>query len=165
MSVKPGKPDRPKPGGGEIAQPKPKPFRVNVHVIEVKGIKPMPGVLPDLVVTVTVSGYSTKYTQVVRQTTQASLGAFFEWKVEMGFEEFHAATVQFRVLNANTAAKMEVLGMYDLKLSQIRKQSLGEYFYTWLALYSSACAPPRQCCLPALDVWRRQPSSATPWQA
>ena len=26
--------------------------------------------------------------------------------------------------------------MYDLKLAQIRKQPGGEYFYTWLALYS-----------------------------
>ena len=123
---------------GEIAGPKPKPFRVQVHVIAVKDIKPMAGVLPDLVVTATVSGYSTKYTQVVRQTTQAELGTYFEWKTEMGFEEFHSAALQFRVLNANTAAKMEVLGMYDLKLGQVRKQSLSEYFYTWLALYSNS---------------------------
>ena len=46
------------------------------------------------------------------------------------------ASIQFRVLNANTSAKSEVLGMYDLKLAQIRKQSNGEYFYTWLALYA-----------------------------
>ena len=38
------------------------------------------------------------------------------------------ASIQFRVLNANTSAKSEVLGMYDLKLAQIRKQSNGEYF-------------------------------------
>ena len=41
-------------------------------MIDVKGITAQLGTLPDLVVTVTVSGYSTKYTQVVRQTCEAS---------------------------------------------------------------------------------------------
>ena len=72
-----GKPDgKPKlvtTGEREIQKPKPKPFRIQAHVIDVKGITPQPGILPDLVVTVTVSGYSTKYTQVVRQTCEASL--------------------------------------------------------------------------------------------
>ena len=122
---------------GEVSKPRPKPFRVQAHIIDVKDIKPQPGILPDVVVTVTVSGYSTKYTQVVRQTTEASFGAFFEWKTDLDFEEFHAAALQFRVLNANTSSKMEILGMYDLKLSQIRKQSGGEYFFTWLALYAN----------------------------
>ena len=31
-------------------------------------------------------------------------------QAELDFEEFHAATIQFRVLNANTSAKIEVLG-------------------------------------------------------
>ena len=135
-----GKPDgKPKlvtSGATEIQKPKPKPFRIHAHVIDVKGIKPQPGILPDLVVTVTVTGYSTKHTQVVRQTCEANFGAFFEWKTELDFEEFHAAALQFRVLNANTSAKSEALGMYDLKLAQIRKQPNGEYFYTWLALYA-----------------------------
>ena len=131
-----GKPKLVKSGETEIAKPKPKPFRIHAHVIDVKGIKPQPGILPDLVVTVTVTGYSTKYTQVVRQTCEANFGAFFEWKTELDFEEFHAAALQFRVLNANTSAKSEALGMYDLKLAQIRKQPNGEYFYTWLALYA-----------------------------
>ena len=90
-----GKPDgKPKlvtSGEREIQKPKPKPFRIQAQVIDVKGITPQPGILPDLVVTVTVSGYSTKYTQVVRQTCEASFGAFFEWKAELDFEEFHAA--------------------------------------------------------------------------
>ena len=90
-----GKPDgKPKlvtTGEREIQKPKPKPFRIQAHVIDVKGITPQPGILPDLVVTVTVSGYSTKYTQVVRQTCEASFGASFEWKAELDFEEFHAA--------------------------------------------------------------------------
>ena len=33
-------------------------------------------------------------------------------------------------------AKSEALGMYEMKLAQIRKQPLGEYFMVWLALYS-----------------------------
>ena len=90
-----GKPDgKPKlvtTGEREIQKPKPKPFRIQCQVIDVKGITPQPGILPDLVVTVTVSGYSTKYTQVVRQTCEASFGASFEWKAELDFEEFHAA--------------------------------------------------------------------------
>jgi hypothetical protein len=86
-----GKPKLSKSGEHEIQKPKPKPFRIQAHVIDVKGITPQPGILPDLVATVTVSGYSTKYTQVVRQTCEASFGAFFEWKTELDFEEFHAA--------------------------------------------------------------------------
>ena len=57
---------------GEEVKAKAKAFRVLVHVIEVKDIKPLTSGLPDLVVTASVGKYGTKYTQVVRQCTAAS---------------------------------------------------------------------------------------------
>ena len=120
---------------GEV-KAKPKAFRVQVHIIEAKDVKPMAGGMPDLVCTASVGNYGTKYTQVVRQSTSATFDTFMEWKFMATFEEMNNSSLSLRVLNANTDAKSEMLGMYDLPLSQIRKQPLGEYFMTWLALYS-----------------------------
>ena len=120
---------------GEV-KAKPKAFRVQVHIIEAKDVKPMAGGMPDLVCTASVGNYGTKYTQVVRQSTSATFDTFMEWKFMATFEEMNNSSLSLRVLNANTDAKSEMLGMYDLPLSQIRKQPLGEYFMVWLALYS-----------------------------
>lgn len=120
---------------GEI-KAKPKAFRVQVHIIEVKDVKPNAAGLPDLVCTASVGNYGTKYTQVVRQSTSATFDTFLEWKFMATAEDVANASLSLRVLNANTDAKTEALGMYDLPLKQIRKQPLGEYFMVWLALYN-----------------------------
>jgi hypothetical protein len=52
------------------------------------------------------------------------------------FEELKECKLTLKVLNANTDAKTEMLGMYELDLTAIRKQPLGEYFMPWLALYT-----------------------------
>ena len=108
----------------DIKGPKPKAFRVQVHVIEVKDIRVPHSqqsheqeVLPDLVVTASVGRFGTKYTQVVRQSTACTFDCMLEWKFMMTFEEMQTATVQLNVLNANTDAKSEPLGMYALPLS------------------------------------------------
>ena len=121
--------------GKEEVKAKAKAFRVQVHIIEVKDIKPQSG-MPDLVCTASVGNYGTKYTQVVRQSTAATFDTFLEWKFMATKEEIDNSALSLRVLNANTDAKSETLGMYDLPLMQIRKQPLGEYFMVWLALYS-----------------------------
>ena len=120
----------------EEVKAKPKAFRVMVHVIEVKDVKPTQGGLPDLVVTASVGKYGTKYTQVVRQSTSGTFDTFLEWKFMATFDEFKAASLTLTVLNANTDSKTQTLGMYVLQLDNIRKQPLGEYFMTWLALYT-----------------------------
>ena len=119
--------------GKEEVKAKAKAFRVQVHIIEVKDIKPQSG-MPDLVCTASVGNYGTKYTQVVRQSTAATFDTFLEWKFMATKEEIDNSALSLRVLNANTDAKSETLGMYDLPLMQIRRQPLGEYFRTWLAL-------------------------------
>ena len=125
--------------GKEEIKAKPKAFRVMVHVIEVKDIKVQSsGSLPDLVVTASVGTYGTKYTQVVRQATGGTFDTLLEWKFMATFEEFKNTKLTLSVLNANTDSKSEALGMYELPLDQIRKQPLGEYFMTWLALYQDA---------------------------
>ena len=120
---------------GEI-KAKPKSFRVQVHIIDVKDIKTSAAGVPDLVCTASVGNYGTKYTQVVRQSTSATFDTLFEWKLMATAEEVNNTSLQLRVLNANTDAKSEVLGIYDLPLKQIRKQPLSEYFMVWLALYN-----------------------------
>lgn len=122
--------------GKEMTTAKPKAFRVQLHVIEVRDVLPQAGGMPDLVVTASVGSYGTKYTQVVRQATSATFDTFFEWKFTASFEEMQNASLLLNVLNANTDAKSETLGMYSLSLAQIRKQPLGEYFMVWLALYT-----------------------------
>ena len=119
-----------------VSGPRPKAFQVQVHIIEAKDIKPPPGVIPDLVVTAQVAHFGTKYTQVVRQTTACTFDAVLSWKFVMTFEEMQTATLKLKVLNANTDDKSDALGMYELPLAQIRKQPMGEYFMTWLALYT-----------------------------
>ena len=123
--------------GNEEIKVRPKAFRVMVHVIEVKDVKPETSdTLPDLVVTASVGSYGTKYTQVVRQATSGIFDTFLEWKFTATFEEFKNAKLTLSVLNANhTDGKAETLGMYILPLDQIRKQPMSEYFMTWLALY------------------------------
>ena len=86
--------------------------------------------------TASVGNYGTKYTQVVRQSTSGTFDTHLEWKFMATVEEINNASLQLRVLNANTDAKTETLGMYDLPLTQIRKQPLGEDFMVWLALYN-----------------------------
>ena len=120
----------------EVKGPKPKAFRVQVHIIDVKDIKPPSGVMPDLVVTARVGSFGTKYTQVVRHSTSATFDAILDWKFMMTYDEMQNAKVQINVMNANTDSKSELLGMYELTLQQIRKQPMGEYFMTWLALYT-----------------------------
>ena len=57
-ATKPGA--RPNKGKtAEIKGPKPKAFRVLVHVIEAKDIKAPPGVIPDLIVTASVGNQTT----------------------------------------------------------------------------------------------------------
>ena len=126
----------PKKKKDEVVGPKPKSFRVQAHIIEVKDVKSASPGLPDLVVMGTVGTHGSKYTQVIRQSTSATFDSFLEWKFTMTFEEFSEAELHLQVLNANTDAKSESLGMYHLKLQQIRKQPMGEYFMVWLALYS-----------------------------
>ena len=133
-AAKPGA--RPNKGKtAEIKGPKPKAFRVLVHVIEAKDIKAPPGVIPDLIVTASVGNQTTKYTQVVRRSTSCKFDTWLEWKMMMTYDEMKKAKVVLTVLNANTDARSDVLGMYEVPLLQLRKQPMGEYFMTWLALY------------------------------
>jgi hypothetical protein len=112
-------------------------LRRQAHIIEVRDIKPIPGTVPDLVVTATVTRQGTKYTQVVRQTTSCAFDSFFEWRFLMTYDIFQDAKLQFRVLNANTELREEMLGMYDISMAQIRRQPMSEYFMVWLGLYSN----------------------------
>ena len=52
---------------------------------------------------------------------------------------FHLALVEYAI---NTEARSELLGMYQIKLQQIRTQPMGEYFMVWLALYQVTLLPP-----------------------
>ena len=94
---------------GEI-KAKPKAFRVQVHIIEVKDVKPFGGGMPDVVCTASVGNYGTKYTQVVRQSTACTFDTHLEWKFMATTEEVNNSALQLRVLNANTDAKTESTG-------------------------------------------------------
>ena len=119
--------------------PKPKQFRVQAHIIEAKGARARaPGVLPDLVVMAQVTGQSCKFTQVVRSCSECHFDMHLSWSFQMTFEEFHNAELTFRLLNASTDARADPLGVYEVKLANIRKQPMSEYFCVWLALYPSS---------------------------
>ncbi len=118
--------------------PKPKQFRVQAHIIEAKGAKARAGVLPDLVVMAQVTGQSCKFTQVVRSCSECHFDTHLSWSFQMTFEEFHNAELTFHLLNAGTDARADPLGVYEVKLAQIRKQPMSEYFCVWLALYPSS---------------------------
>lgn len=123
----------------EIKGPKKKNFRVFLHIIEVKGATPLDdGSNPDLVVTATVTGQATKYTRVVRDSVACQFDQHHEWFFTANFDDFNESTLQLRLLNARTRERSESLGMYIIKLRDIRKQPMCEHFMTWLALYSSA---------------------------
>jgi len=126
--------------GTEIKKAKAKSFKLNLHILEVKDIKMPKGadgkpIPPDLVVTASVGSFGTKYTQVQKQATSAIFDHKMDWKFMMAHEDFDKAKLKIRVCNANTDAKSESLGMYDIELKAIRRQPLGEYFMVWLALY------------------------------
>ena len=119
-----------------VKGPKPKAFRVHLHILEVKDIETPTGSVPDLVATASVMNLAAKYTQVVKESKSCYFDAVLEWEFMATYEEMRDAKLTIKLLNSKTEAKKEMLGMYELKLSTIRKQPFGEYFMVWLALYT-----------------------------
>ena len=121
-----------------VKESKKRRYSVKLHVIEARGAWPLEdGSLPDLVVAATVSGEATKYTRAVHNTVACQFDSFLEWDVDSSLEAFQRLKLTLQLLNAKTMESKDPLGMYTLKLKDIRAQPLSEHFMTWLALYQS----------------------------